>query len=88
LIVRCSQLIMRRARGPARHLRRRWRQQTTIETEESMASNLTDEQIEALVRDTIRHANLTQNERAAALAWLDKLVGTNEAVTRWLKGQK
>jgi hypothetical protein len=53
-----------------------------------MASNLTDEQIEALVRDTIRHANLTQNERAAALAWLDKLVGTNKAVTRWLKGQK
>jgi hypothetical protein len=51
------------------------------------SSNLTDEQIEALVRDLIEHAPLSQNDREAALAWLDKVVTTRKAVRHILEGK-
>ena len=51
------------------------------------SSNLTDDQIEALVRDLIEHAHLSQNDREAALAWLDKVVTTRKAVRHILEGK-
>jgi hypothetical protein len=50
-------------------------------------SNLTDDQIEALVRDLIDHAPLSQNDREAARAWLDKVVTTRKAVRHILEGK-
>jgi len=51
------------------------------------SSNLTDGQIEALVRDLIEHALLSQNDREAALAWLEKVVTTRKAVRHILEGK-
>jgi hypothetical protein len=51
-------------------------------------SNLTDDQIEALVRDLIEHAPpLSQNDREAARAWLDKVITTRKAVRHILEGK-
>ena len=51
------------------------------------SSNLTDDQIEALIRDLIEHAPLSQNDREAALAWLDKVITTRKAVRHILEGK-
>ena len=51
------------------------------------SSNLTDDQIEALVRDLIEPAPLSQNDREAALAWLDKVITTRKAVRHILEGK-
>jgi hypothetical protein len=51
------------------------------------SSHLTDDQIEALVRDLIEHALFSQNDREAALAWLDKVVTTRKAVRHILEGK-
>ena len=52
------------------------------------SSNLTDDQIEVLVRDLIEHALVPQNDREAALAWLDKVVTTRKAVRHILEGKR